>query len=114
MGSRTIQAFMNVFGLSEEQDLDTVEDPARARADEMDRNRLRSALVVHKDIKLPFPASSHSSACSPRYTNLEIAAFESKIWQFLKLIPSASQEHAKYFLAMAEGDLGKALTAVAE
>lgn len=36
------------------------------------------------------------------------AVFESKIWQFLKLVPSASQVHAKYFLAMAEGDLSGA------
>ncbi|CAF9922173.1 hypothetical protein IMSHALPRED_005603 [Imshaugia aleurites] len=120
MDSRTIQAFMNSFGLSEEQDPNAAEDPARPCVDavRMDRKRFRSALErqqgAHDNTMSPFPASSQISATSPGFENLETAVSESSIREFMKLAPSISREHVNYFIGMAGGDLGKALTAVAE
>ena len=116
MDSRTIQAFMNVFGVSEEQDSSAVEDPARPRVDavKMNENRLRKALErIQNNIELPSPSSSSQSfAHSLSSTDLKKAISESKVQQFIMALGSnATREHAQDFIAMAGGDVDEAVTA---
>ncbi|CAD6580995.1 MAG: hypothetical protein ASARMPREDX12_000332 [Alectoria sarmentosa] len=116
MDSRTIQAFMNVFGVSEEQDSGTAEDPAKPRVDavKMDGNRLRRALERQQNnIEMPSPSSSsQSSAHSPGSTDLKKAVFESKVQQFIMALGSrVTRGLAQDFIAMAGGDINEAITA---
>ena len=116
MDSRTIQAFMNVFGVSEEQDSSAAEDPARPRVDavKMDEKRLRRTLERQQNnIELPSPSSSsQSSAHSLSSTDLKKAISESKVQQFIMALGSnATWEHAQEFITMAGGDVDEAVTA---
>ena len=100
MNSRTIQALLNVYGYSAEQDVQDLPEHS-VDAVRMDPDRLKRRLERqrHKDADFPSPkfsqSSSRGSAHSSSSAELNQAIFESKVIQALADNPGLSQEEAE-------------------
>lgn len=112
--SRTIQAFLNVYGYSEDQGVDFQPNHI-IEAVKMDPTRLRQLLHEQesKDAveNLHGPSSSQDSAHSSGSAYLKTAVFESTVQHFMDQAPEATLELAESYVADANGDLDQALTA---
>ena len=98
MDSRTIQAFLNVYGYSAEQDVQDFPEHS-VNAVRMDPARLKRRLQRQK-VKdatqfSPSPSSSQGSAHSSSSDELKQALFQSDVNQTLLTVPGISQEQAE-------------------
>ena len=111
MDSRTIQAFLNVYGYSEDQDVNT-QPSHTVDAVEMDAARLKRLLLLQKPKDAVGDLSSHSpsqaSALNPGSTDSEKAKQESKVQFFTERAPEATPEQVTKFIA-ADPDIHMAL-----
>lgn len=111
MDTETIQAFLNVYGYSEEQDVG-IKTTYAVDAVKMSYERLERKLQEEKTKRGgddPRSKSSTNPAHSPGSTGLQKAVSDSKIQHFMQLVSDATLEQAEYFLEIASGDLDKAV-----
>ena len=100
MDSRTIQAFLNVYGYSAEQDVQDLPEHD-VHAVRMDPERLKRRLERQKrkdegfPSPTPSPSSSQGSAHSSGSTELKKALFESDVNHTVLMYPGISREQAE-------------------
>ena len=109
MDSRTIQAFLNVYGYSAEQDVQDLPEH-RVDAVRMDSDRLKRRLERQKykdegfPSLTPSPSSSQGPAHSSSSPELKQALHDSKVLQALADIPGLTQEEAEILVQNLESE----------